>query len=219
MAKIISFATQKGGSGKSTLVVLTASALAYRKNLKIKILDTDPQQTVYRLYQRENPTKIDVEFFDWEHSKADARFKELLAKDDANYDIIFCDIPGKLGGVSVFYPILFSDVVAVPLVASLFDMDSTIVFLKSLPEVMEKRKNAGLDFTILGIPNQKARTLEERSITGIKGKYDLDLMETGLSNLVRYKRNISLLEPLLEDSDTEDEFNLYIKEFIKKCEL
>ena len=44
MAKIISFASQKGGCGKSSVTTLVASVLAYREHKKVAVLDFDSRQ-------------------------------------------------------------------------------------------------------------------------------------------------------------------------------
>ena len=46
--KIISFATQKGGSGKSTLTLVLAAALAVDYKLKVAVLDCDYQQSIVK---------------------------------------------------------------------------------------------------------------------------------------------------------------------------
>lgn len=49
--RIITLATQKGGSGKSTLAAALAVA-AEADGLRVVVLDTDPQQTLYRWGER-----------------------------------------------------------------------------------------------------------------------------------------------------------------------
>ena len=50
----ISFSTQKGGAGKTTLTVLIASYLHYVKNLNVAIIDCDfPQYSIKDMRERD----------------------------------------------------------------------------------------------------------------------------------------------------------------------
>ena len=50
----VAFATQKGGAGKTTLTVLTASYLYYVKKMKVLVVDCDyPQYSVKELRDRD----------------------------------------------------------------------------------------------------------------------------------------------------------------------
>jgi len=53
MAKtpVISFATSKGGSGKSTALIILASVFAHEGG-KVAVIDTDPNETVWRWSQK-----------------------------------------------------------------------------------------------------------------------------------------------------------------------
>ena len=50
-APVISFATSKGGSGKSTALIILASVFAHEGG-KVAIIDTDPNETVWRWAQK-----------------------------------------------------------------------------------------------------------------------------------------------------------------------
>ena len=131
------------------------------------------------------------------------------------YDIIIIDVPGTMGGEEIFYSILFSDVICVPIVPRVFDISSTIEFLKTLPAIEEKRKKTGRDFRVFGIPNKMDNTKETNHITKINGVGGMRLFSSGLSNKVRYGRNISTINTITIDH-VKDEFNDYFNEFITK---
>ena len=73
MSKVISFATQKGGSGKSTLSVLTATALHNRTGNKILVIDADPQQTIYGLNNREKTNGKSYEMIFFNRRRSDEK--------------------------------------------------------------------------------------------------------------------------------------------------
>lgn len=60
----VAFATQKGGAGKTTLTVLTASYLYYVKKMKVLVVDCDyPQYSVKELRDRDlQITRINKSF-------------------------------------------------------------------------------------------------------------------------------------------------------------
>jgi chromosome partitioning protein len=215
--KIISFATQKGGSGKSTLLMLLTAATYNRTKKKILVIDSDPQQTVKTIADQEEPLPFPVESFDWTHSKADEYFPEMIQKAKLQYDVIFMDLPGQLGEASIYFPILASDVVIVPLYPSVLDIASTLKFLEYMPEVAKKRKKKRLPFQVFGVVNRRPRTIEHRGIKAIDGKYGLQLFNASLSDRKRYRTDISLLYQITSSTDEEDELNQLYSEFSTKC--
>ena len=90
-AKIISFASQKGGVGKSTVLMLTASALYRRTNKKVLVIDCDPQRSVKDIYnQDEDGDSFDVIAFNWKQPKPEVNFDKTIALAEKKYDVINC---------------------------------------------------------------------------------------------------------------------------------
>ncbi len=86
--KSIAFVTQKGGSGKTTLVINCAVA-AHQKGYKTLILDMDPQQTAEKWYQKREqdaPHLISV--------RPSEINKAMQVAEDKCYDIVLVDTPG-----------------------------------------------------------------------------------------------------------------------------
>ena len=87
--RIITFVTQKGGAGKTTLAVNCAVA-AEKKKQKVLILDLDPQASAEGWYQdRETETPRLVRLESW--SLPDAIAKAKTAK----FDYVMIDTPGR----------------------------------------------------------------------------------------------------------------------------
>ncbi len=217
-AKIIAFATQKGGSGKSTLLMLTAAALHNRTDKKVLVIDCDPQKSVKDIYQHENADNAyDVIAYNWKQPKPETNFQKTLAIAEKKYDMIFLDAPGKVEGKEVYFSILISDIVIVPVVASALDIKATINFLKTIPIVREVKAKQGFDLKVFGVVNKRDSTVEHQRLDEMNGIGGLELFNSSLSNLVRYKRGISTIYDITEPQNTEDEFNKYYQEFLQKC--
>lgn len=87
--KVISFVTQKGGSGKTTLAFSCAVA-AEKTGLKVLIVDMDPQGTAERWYQDrelETPPLVRINTSELEKALATARNK--------SFDLVLLDTPGR----------------------------------------------------------------------------------------------------------------------------
>ncbi len=220
MAKIISFATQKGGSGKSTLLILTAAALHRRTNKRVLVIDADPQRSVKYIYNQEaSKDSYDVIGFNWRQSKAEVNFQKTIQLAERKYDVILIDVPGKIEGKEVFFSILVSDVVIIPMVASALDIQSTIDFLKQIPEVRTEKERQGFPLEVYGVINKKDQTIEHLQLKQLAGIGGMQLFYSPISYLVRYKRYLSTVHDIADPNDKDDEFNRYFDEFRTKCYL
>ncbi|AZQ64383.1 MULTISPECIES: ParA family protein [Flammeovirga] len=220
MAKVISFATQKGGVGKSTLLMLTASAVHNRTNKKVLVIDCDPQKSVKDIYATEGADKeqsYDVISFNWKQPRAEENFDKTLALAEKKYDAIFLDVPGRIEGKEIYFSVLVSDVVIVPVVASVLDMRATIRFLKTLPMIKEMKEKQGYNFDVFGIVNKKDQTVEHQKLKELAGIGGMEFFYSPISNLVRYKRGISTVYDITDPTIKDDEFNQYFDEFCTKC--
>lgn len=86
---IISFVTQKGGSGKTTLA-LNFAITAMSKKKRVVILDMDAQGTARKWYERrtdEAPPLVEVTASDLEKAIAGAKSQ--------SFDWVFIDTPGR----------------------------------------------------------------------------------------------------------------------------
>ncbi len=87
--QIISFVTQKGGSGKTTLAI-NCAVVASRKNKKVLIIDMDRQGTAESWYQdrdSENPHLIKIEAKELE--------KAIKLALEQKFDFVIIDTPGR----------------------------------------------------------------------------------------------------------------------------
>lgn len=217
-AKIISFATQKGGSGKTTLLMLTAAALHNRTGKKVLVIDSDPQRSVKDIYLQENSDKsYDVFAFDWKQPNAEINFEKTITIAEKKYDVILMDVPGRIGGKSIYFSILISDVLIVPVVASVLDINATVKFLETLQQIHETRKAQNFPLKVFGVINKKDKTIEHYRIKELTGLGGMQFFYSPLSNLARYKRGVSTVYDVADPAAKEDEFNMYFDEFMTKC--
>src|SRR5258707_7823603 len=87
--RVISFVTQKGGSGKTTLVFCCAVA-AQEKGKRVLVLDMDPQGTATAWYKdREAETPVLANIKSPELPDAITRAQQ------SGFDLVMVDTPGK----------------------------------------------------------------------------------------------------------------------------
>jgi chromosome partitioning protein len=105
--KIIAFANQKGGVGKSSLAIHTAVEMQGR-GLRVAILDLDAQGSAVKWRRRrdkDEPLVVSVEL---------AQLASLLAQLNAeDYDYVFLDLPGRRAP-SVTQGIKAADLMVIP---------------------------------------------------------------------------------------------------------
>ena len=221
MPKIISFASQKGGVGKTTLLMLTAAAAHNRLKKSILVIDCDQQASVKHIHKKENSSNsYSVTNFDWNQKNSLVNFKKIIAFSKLKYDLIFLDLPSKNErNEEIHNSMVISDIIIIPIVASSLDIFSTIHFLNELPTIVEIRRKKGLDLDIYGIINKKDTTKEYKELHLLKklaGIGTLQLFYTPISMSVDYKRKISTVNEVVNPR-SHHEFNNYFDEFKAKC--
>ena len=140
----IAFSTQKGGAGKTTLTVLTASYLHYVKGLDIAVVDCDyPQHSIAEMRRRDLKTVMEDEHYKAmayrqlqrigkkaypviESTAEDAvtKAEELLEKLPGT-DIVFFDLPGTVNSGGVLQTLANMDYIFSPIAADRVVMEST----------------------------------------------------------------------------------------------
>ncbi|SFV38778.1 ParA family protein [Hyphomicrobium facile] len=129
MPLIVSFVSQKGGVGKSTLARALAAVGATGK-LKVKLADLDIQQQTSVRWgkarkQRGTASPIDVGAF--------RSFDDALADSEA-FDLIIVDTPGHTSP-STGTVARASHMVVVPTSATIDDLYPTVLLLRALEEI------------------------------------------------------------------------------------
>ena len=90
--KVITFAAQKGGCGKSSLAI-SCAVLAAQNSKRVLLLDADPQGTVLGWHSKRNGSPPVVRGLHFGRMEIEQTFKALSSK---QFDFIFLDTPGYL---------------------------------------------------------------------------------------------------------------------------
>lgn len=129
---IISFASSKGGVGKSTTCACIAAELALRGE-RVLLIDLDQNKTLARWARKaplENLTVLPIE------SKEFGDFFRKQASAD-NYDHICIDLPGTRE-TTMFKVLARSDLVVIPAQASEPDLREALVVVSDIRDVREE---------------------------------------------------------------------------------
>lgn len=126
---IITFATQKGGAGKTTLAIAFANYISAQSERKIHVFDFDYQKSFYNKWKEDElselPKLYDVEIAgDQEHPFSD--FEQLIGLKESK-DINVFDLAGTLDE-KYSDLLIYSDVIIIPFEYSDVSVKSTLVF-------------------------------------------------------------------------------------------
>ena len=150
----ISFCTQKGGVGKSTMTILAADWLHFYTDLNVLVVDCDyPQHSIDELRGRERKALLEndeykiaiQQQFKKYHRKAYPvlrcrpstaieEVKAFIETNDVHFDIVIFDLPGTLNTSGVIYIISQLDYLFVPMRSDRLVMQSTINFARTINE-------------------------------------------------------------------------------------
>lgn len=191
----ISFSTQKGGVGKSTMTTLLASVLHYRLGFNVLVMDCDfPQHSLTNMRERDKKTIMQNEYhkkaamkqFQAINKKAYPIIKsksenalekasEYVSQSTVVPDIIFFDLPGTANTKGVLTTLKMMDFIFSPITADRLVVESTLGFTKAF---------LGLPKTIDGNEKQELwlfwNQVDGRERTGLYEAYQSVVNELGL---------------------------------------
>lgn len=153
--RIIVFANQKGGVGKSTMCILFADYLA-EKRQPVAVIDADLQQTIMVQRQRElEATGQNAEKVPWDAVSLEtgnlADVKDAMATAREFPGTILIDAPGNLTDDNLMPIFASADYIIAPMSYHPNVVDST----RRFAEIMQQLKNSlNLKFKIWFLPNR-----------------------------------------------------------------
>ena len=123
LSKVITISQQKGGSGKTTLAVHLALAFIRYHNLKVAVIDTDPQGSLGKWYMIRTEKKVSNENLTFKTASLwGAQYESKALKKD--HDIVIIDTPPKIES-DARPSIESADLVLIPIAASHVDFWAT----------------------------------------------------------------------------------------------
>ena len=132
---ILTFATQKGGVGKTTLAIAFANYLSLVKNKQVKVFDFDFQRSFYQKWEEDNaltyPELYEVEIVeDPSQQESLIDFQDIADMKQSGTYYIF-DLAGTLDE-KYMELLVYSDFVIIPFEYSDVSVKSTLVFINVL---------------------------------------------------------------------------------------
>ncbi len=196
--RYIGFCSSKGGVGKSSMTMLTASYLHYTRGLTVAIVDCDyPIRSIRRTRDREiafvQRSAIHQQMMTDQFKATGQKiypvipstpaecFDDLrvfLGSDDREFDLIIFDLPGTTNTPGVLSTIARLDHVFIPISCDPLVMESTLLLVGILTESVMGRAEHNLKSASLFWTRHDRR---ERSI--YYDKYDRIIAQFGLGRL------------------------------------
>lgn len=131
---IITFATQKGGTGKTTLAIAFANYISAISERNVNVFDFDYQKSFYQKWKEDEeldlPKLYDVETIGEEVEQPFSDFETILDLKD-NEDINLFDLAGTLDA-KYSDLLIYSDFIIIPFEYSDVSAKSTLVFVNFL---------------------------------------------------------------------------------------
>ena len=205
----VAVSNQKGGVGKSTMLITLASLLNYSMGKNVAIVDCDStQSSLFNLRERDmEMVEINKKYmvlleeqrlrgcriYPIRQAKPENARQvagELAAK--ADFDIVFIDLPGSMDISGVLQTIFNVDYVLTPIAADNFVMDSSFVFAKSVMKCAENRNNIPLKDVFLFWTKVKKRSNTEvlDNYMALMKKQGLKILDSMIPDLCRYEKKI-----------------------------
>ncbi|MDB4846073.1 ParA family protein [Pelagibacteraceae bacterium] len=123
LSKVITISQQKGGTGKTTLAVHLALAFIKYHNLKVAIIDTDPQGSLGKWFMIRSEKKVCNDNLTFKTASLwGAQYESKTLKKD--HDIVIIDTPPKIES-DARPSIEAADLVLIPVAASHVDFWAT----------------------------------------------------------------------------------------------
>ena len=123
LSKVIAIAQQKGGTGKTTLAVHLALAFIRYHNLKVAVIDTDPQGSLGKWFMIRTEKKLSNDNLTFKTASLwGAQYESKTLKND--HDIVIIDTPPKIES-DARPSIEAADLVLIPMSASHVDFWAT----------------------------------------------------------------------------------------------
>ena len=207
----VAVSNQKGGVGKSTMLVALASLLNYTMDKSVAIVDCDAtQRSLYNLRERDKEmvekNKRYMTLLEEQRLRGckiypikrerpeEARATAGEFAETGEYDIIFIDLPGSMDVPGVLQTIFNVDYVLTPIAADNFVMDSSFSFASSVVRFLAEKKGIPLKDIYMFWTKVKRRSNVEvlKNYSELMEKTGLKVLKSSIPELCRYEKELSM---------------------------
>lgn len=197
---IITAANSKGGSGKSTLIIILATALT-ESGATVSVIDADPQMTIGKWASESSGLKFKVR-----HDVDENSIRKVIDEEAAEAQFVLVDIQGRASRL-MSRVLMACDLALVPLAPSEFDADPGADTVTIISEC-EQDSNRRIPYRIVfNRTNPAIVTTSEKEIIEEIREGGLPLLTTHLHDRQAY-RLIARRKCSLFDLDAEKVSNL-----------
>lgn len=240
----ISFSTQKGGVGKSTITTLLASILHYRMGYNIIVMDCDfPQHTLFNMRERDTKTvmqndyhkmaamkqfqNINKKAYPIIKSKAEnalERVEEFTSQSGIEPDLIFFDLPGTANTKGVLTTLKSMDFIFSPITADRVVIESTLSFTKAFLQLPGSDPvNSQTFWLFWNLVDGREKTGLYETYEKVISELDLPLMEAKIMDSKRFRKELEdsnyIFRSSLLPADLQllkaTRMNIFVEEFLK----
>lgn len=183
-ARIIAVVNQKGGAGKSTLVMLLAGNLA-ESGAHVLVADADPQNTALRWATAGNGFPARVEDLSGEEGKLHKHLRKRLE----GYDYIIIDSPPAATAPVTESALRLAHLALVPLIPSPPDLWASLRIREAI--ALAREKNPDLAARIV-VNQAQPNTLLAREVLGMLPEFGIPLLEGQLKSRTAYRQCAAL---------------------------
>jgi len=207
----LAFSTQKGGAGKTTLTVLIASYLHYVKGYDVAVIDCDfPQHSIAEMRDRDLKLALEDDHY---KRMAYEQFTRLEKKaypviesstqkaigdadritEQADFDILFFDLPGTVNDPAVIRALTNMDYIFAPISADRLVLESTLRYMVVINDMIKKSGVTTVKGTHLLWNMVDGR--EKSELYGVYEQVIADLgfevLKTFIPNSLRFRRELT----------------------------
>ena len=216
-SKYVAFSTQKGGAGKTTLTVLTASYLHYVRGYNVAVVDCDyPQCSIVEMRERDLKSVMEDEHYKlmaYEQFSSIGRkaypvvsstpeeaveVASELSK-TGEFDFIFFDLPGTVNNADVIRTLSQMDYIFSPVSADRVVLESTLRFAVVLTQQLittGKAKIKGL-YLLWNLVDGREKTELYDVYEQVIEDLQLQVLKTFLPDSKRFRREQSSTHKVL----------------------
>lgn len=183
-AKVVTVANQKGGSGKTTVLMQLAGSFA-RRGRRILVVDADPQGTATR-WAASAPDETPFPAAVVSLSAAGSKVHREVAKFTEDYHVILVDCPPAVDSPAPQSALLIADLVLVPVIPSPLDLWAAIGIRQTIERMRDI--NEGLQSRLV-INSLEPRTSVAREVKEILREFGIPLMVAALHHRAVYRQS------------------------------